>query len=66
MPDTNSTTETKVCKRCGRPVVVNVKHFDLFEQMHWVCFHLEYEHGDHDPDEPCGVPGCFWSRTREE
>src|SRR5689334_15213558 len=23
-----------------------------------LCFHLEFEHGDSDPDEGCGVPGC--------
>ena len=26
--------------------------------MHYLCFHMEFEHGDHDPDEGCGVPGC--------
>jgi hypothetical protein len=28
--------------------------------MHWLCFHLEYEH-DADPDEPCGdIGSCPW------
>jgi hypothetical protein len=33
---------------------------DVFEKMHFLCFHLEFEHGDYDPDEPCSDPGCFW------
>jgi hypothetical protein len=30
--------------------------YDLFERMHWVCFHYAYEHGDFDMDEPCDDP----------
>jgi hypothetical protein len=25
--------------------------------MHWLCFHLEYEHCGYDPDEPCDDTG---------
>jgi hypothetical protein len=31
----------------------------VFEQMHWVCFHYEFEHGDdRDPDQACRDPSC--------
>lgn len=52
-------TQQKVCKRCNKPVTANVKNYDVFEQMHWLCFHLEYEH-DGDPDRACGDPSCPW------
>ena len=32
---------------------------DVFEGMHWLCFHLEYEHAA-DPDVPCEDPSCPW------
>ncbi len=32
--------------------------FDVFEQMHYVCFHYEFEHGDIDPDRECAWGGC--------
>jgi hypothetical protein len=44
-----------LCVRCGRPVVVSRECYDVFERMHFLCFHLEF---DHDPDEGCDVPGC--------
>jgi hypothetical protein len=46
------------CMRCGRDVVENESHFDVFEQMHWLCFHMEFEHQG-DPDVAC-APGCPW------
>jgi hypothetical protein len=46
-----------ICKRCNKPVMKNCNEYDVFEQMHWLCFHLEFEH-DGDPDVPCGDPGC--------
>ncbi len=52
-------TEKKICKRCKLPVTVNASNYDVFEQMHWLCFHLEYEH-EGDPDKACGDPGCPW------
>ena len=45
------------CARCGRPVRVNRDSYQLFERMHYVCFHYEFEH-DGDPDEPCDAGGC--------
>jgi len=45
------------CKRCGRPVIANRELYDAFEQMHWLCFHLEFEHPG-DPDLPCADPSC--------
>lgn len=37
---------------------------DVFEGMHWLCFHLEFEHDNHDPDEPCGTSACPWNRIQ--
>ena len=48
-----------ICVRCGEPVIVNAPEYDLFERMHWLCFHLEFEHAT-DPDEPCHDPSCPW------
>ena len=44
------------CRRCGRRVAT--KDYDLFEQMHYVCFHYEFEHGDVDIDVACSAEGC--------
>ncbi|PXY20756.1 hypothetical protein BAY60_24865 [Prauserella muralis] len=30
----------------------------MFEGMHFVCFHYEFEHRDTDPDDDCGLAGC--------
>jgi len=38
--------------------------FEVFERMHYVCFHYEFEHGDTDVDAECGAGGCP-SRTPE-
>ncbi len=47
-----------LCRRCGRPIVADpgLSHH-VFEGMHWLCFHLEYEH-EGDPDLPCNDPSC--------
>jgi hypothetical protein len=45
------------CARCGRAVRVNRSSYALFEGMHYVCFHYEFEHWG-DPDEPCEAGGC--------
>ena len=45
------------CVRCGLPVKVHRDDYHTFEKMHWLCFHLEFEH-EGDPDEPCQDPGC--------
>lgn len=55
-------SELPVCRACNRPVVVERERYEVFEGMHWLCFHLAFEHGDFDPDEPCGDVECPWSR----
>lgn len=46
------------CRRCGQPVIADpVASRELFEGMHWLCFHLEFEH-ETDPDLPCTDPSC--------
>ena len=40
-----------VCRRCRGAVRVNAEQFDVFERMHYVCFHYEFEHGEFDVDE---------------
>lgn len=47
------------CVRCGRPVAANAELYEVFERMHWLCFHLEFEHAG-DPDVACGDPSCPW------
>jgi hypothetical protein len=46
------------CRRCNRPVVVSRIQYEVFEQMHYVCFHYEVEHDPVDPDEECYAGGC--------
>ena len=45
------------CVRCKRSVVRNRDKYDVFERMHWSCFHYEYEH-EGDPDIACADPTC--------
>jgi hypothetical protein len=51
---------SKICIRCQKPVLANADNYELFERMHWLCFHLEFEH-EGDPDMPCSDPSCPWS-----
>jgi hypothetical protein len=51
-------TEELICVRCGLEVRVNRESYEIFERMHWVCFHFVFEHGGFDPDEECDAPGC--------
>lgn len=52
-------TEPLLCRRCGRLVVLEAERFfDVFEQMHYVCFHYEFEHDPYDVDEECSAGGC--------
>ena len=51
--------EAPICRLCKGAVVVNRNHYDVFEQMHWLCFHIMFEHFG-DPDEPCEDPSCPW------
>lgn len=46
------------CRRCNRPVRVSAALFDVFEQMHYACFHYEFEHDPFDVDEECSAGGC--------
>ena len=48
------------CVRCHRPVVRNRDSYEMFERMHWSCFHYEFEHerGELDPDIACRDPSC--------
>ena len=52
MPD-----DLPVCVRCNRPVEVSRDWYEVFERMHWICFHYEFEH-EGDPDAPCADLGC--------
>jgi len=50
------------CRRCRRPISSDPEiALDIFEGMHWLCFHLEFEHGD-DPDRACSDATCPWRR----
>lgn len=53
---------SKICRFCGKPVTVNEDYYDVFEGMHWLCFHLNFEHGEYDYDEPCDDPSCPWNK----
>jgi hypothetical protein len=55
--DMTSKAESKMCRRCGRPVIAVAADYDTFEQMHYICFHFEFEH-DADPDLECQSGGC--------
>ena len=49
--------EAPKCVRCGRPVEINRELYQVFERMHWLCFHMEFEH-EGDPDASCRDPSC--------
>ena len=48
-----------ICVKCNKPVVENAEQYEVFEKMHWLCFHLEFEH-EGDPDIPCDDVSCPW------
>ena len=55
--------QVQTCRRCDRPVVREAYNFEVFERMHWSCFHYEFEHqaagsADDDPDIACRDPAC--------
>ncbi|KAB8145893.1 hypothetical protein F8S13_02100 [Chloroflexia bacterium SDU3-3] len=54
-----TTPEPLICVRCHQPVTAKADQYELFEHMHWLCFHLEFEH-QADPDVPCDDPSCPW------
>ena len=51
------TAGVPVCRRCHLPVEASADNYDVFEQMHYVCFHFEFEHQG-DPDIECAAGGC--------
>ncbi len=51
--------DAPICARCGFAVTVNRENYELFEGMHWLCFHLQFEHHA-DVDAPCSDPSCPW------
>lgn len=53
-----SESELPTCRRCRRSVRVSLDIYEVFEQMHYVCFHYEFEHDPFDPDEECTAGGC--------
>jgi hypothetical protein len=48
-----------ICVKCNKPVEENKEQYEVFEKMHRLCFHLEFEH-EGDPDRPCNDPDCPW------
>jgi hypothetical protein len=38
-------------------VVASAEQYEVFERMHYVCFHYEFEHQG-DPDVECPAGGC--------
>ena len=52
------TNDDPICVRCNRPVRVSRDQFEVFERMHYICFHYEFEHDPADPDEECRASGC--------
>lgn len=52
------TSPALTCRHCGRPVVVSAEQFEVFERMHYNCFHYLFEHDPFDPDEECSADGC--------
>lgn len=56
--DHGGVADARDCRRCGRPVLLERDRYDVFEGMHYVCFHYEFEHDPVDPDEECGAGCC--------
>ena len=54
-----SDSEVRLCARCQRPVTSELMgSYEALENMHWVCFHYEFEHGEVDVDRACTDPSC--------
>lgn len=47
----------QVCRACGTPSA-SPYFTGVFERIHYVCFHFEFEHGEADRDQACGLAGC--------
>lgn len=52
------TSPARTCRSCGSPVVVSAEQFEVFEGMHYTCFHYLFEHDPFDRDEECAADGC--------
>ncbi len=52
------TSPALVCRHCGRLVGISADQFEVFERMHYSCFHYMFEHDPFDPDEECTAGGC--------
>jgi hypothetical protein len=52
------TAPMMICRRCRRPALASADHFEVFERMHYSCFHYEFEHDPFDPDEECTAGDC--------
>ena len=52
----------QICQRCGEPVDLSQDDYEIFERMHFECFHYAFEHDLNKPgiseDEDCGDPVC--------
>lgn len=48
------------CRSCGRDIQTSAeaRARDVFEGMHWECFHFVYEHDGVKPSERCDDPSC--------
>jgi hypothetical protein len=57
-PAVNTVDAEQTCRRCGRSVRSSRNQSEMFERMHYVCFHYEFEHDPADPDDDCGAAGC--------
>ncbi len=55
--EATGSNSSPLCRRCGLAVQACVEQYDVFEQMHYVCFHYEFEHAG-DPDVECTAGGC--------
>lgn len=49
------TASEQICRRCDRPVASD--DYEVFEKMHYVCFHYAFEHHG-DVDRECRSDGC--------
>ena len=55
---------SELCRKCLKPLV-GTRDASLFEGMHWICFHFEFEH-EGNPDLPCSDPSCLWNQLAAE